>query len=523
MYRLSRRTSPLRFVALLSAVAALATASSSAHAADRIYWTNGSGNTISFVNLDTSSGGDLTTPGATVDVPFGLSLDPAAGRIYWANNGPDTIAFANLDGSGDGGTVNTTGASINNPGGVAVDAANGRIYWASYSASKISFANLNDSGGSDLNTTGATATQPQGVTLDPAAGRIYWASVFTDKISFANLNGTGGGDLTTTGATVSDPEGVAVDRAAGRIYWANGAANKISFANLNGSGGADLNTTGATVNQPTGVALDKAAGRVYWANRGGNKVSYANLNGTGGGDVPTLSASVNGPSFPVLLNAPQGEAAPQVTGGSTPGSELSCSQGSWGADLLPAQLYRAPQSFAYSWSRDGQAIAGASTPTHTAAVAGEYRCTVSATNEAGTGAQTSAARVVKADVVTPGFGTSTLVTLKLKSNKIGAAGPLPIAIANGNDFTVTGTLSGRTTKKVPGPKPRRIKLKAKSFTLDGKATRTIKLKLPAPLRQVLRRKKKLSLALSATVEDPAGQSRTVKKTVKPKLKIRRKR
>jgi hypothetical protein len=49
----------------------------------------------------------------------------------------------------------------------------------------------------------------------------------------------------------------------------------------------------------------------------------------------------------------------------------------------------------------------------------------------------------------------------------------------------------------------------------------VKLKLSKKLRGVLNRDGKLSLRLTATVRDPAGNSRTVSKTVSPKLKKKR--
>ena len=192
-----------------------------------------------------------------------------------------------------------------------------------------------------------------------AANAVYWDNSNANTISFANLDGSGGGDLTTTGATVSDPTGVALDPAAGLVYWADQSANKISFANVDGSGGGDLTTTGATVRDPTGVALDPAAGRVYWANETANKVSFANLDGSGGGDLVTTGATANGPGYPALLDAPSRTGAPAVSGGSTIGSQLSCSQGSWAADLVAAFLYRAPAGFAYQWNLDRADIAGA--------------------------------------------------------------------------------------------------------------------------------------------------------------------
>jgi hypothetical protein len=276
------------------------------------------------------------------------------------------------------------------------------------------------------------------------------------------------------------------------------------------------------------VAVDPAAGRIYWASYNGNKISFANLNGTGGGDVATLAATVSNPNFPALLRAPGGAGEPAVAGGSVAGSVLSCSQGSWAPDLLASLLYRAPQSFAYSWSRNGEGIAGASASSYTAFAAGDYRCAVTATNQAGSATQTSAAHTVSAAAPpgggsAPGFGAKTHVTLKLAAGRIRVRGPLAVRVSNANAFAVTGKLSGQTTKKVAVSRKRRIKLKAKSFKVGAHATKTVKLKLPKALRKLLKRKHRLSLRLTAKVKDPAGHTRTVKKTVKPKLKKKRKR
>jgi hypothetical protein len=495
-----------RLWVLVCVVASLVAAvPASARAADVVYWANDIGNTISFANLDGSGGGDLDTTPATVDNPFGLALDPAAGRIYWANRIGDRISFANLDGSG----------------------------------------------GRDLDTTGAMVAGPSGVALDPAAGRIYWANSFTDTISSVGLDGSGGGGLVTTGATVSQPSGVALDPAAGRIYWANAGGNRISFAALDGSGGDDLVTTGATVNNPIGVAVDPAAGRIYWANAGGNRISFAGLDGSGGGDLVTTGATVDFPAFPALLERPGGAGAPLVSGGSAVGATLSCSTGEWAPDLAAALLYRAPRSFAYAWSRDGATIAGAATSSLTASDPGAYRCQVTATNQAGSATQTSephsvAAAPAPALVGPPpaapppaapppaapppaapalpaaaAFGARTLVALELAARRIPAAGPLPVRVANGNDFTVTGVLSGQTAGKVTVSPRKPVMLKAKSFSLAAHARTMIKLALPKPLRRLLQRQHKLALRLTAKPKDPAGNTRTVTKRVTPKLKRKR--
>jgi DNA-binding beta-propeller fold protein YncE len=391
-------------IAALAALAGLLV--STAAAADRVYWANAGGSPaskISFANLDGSGGGELGTGGAPpACCPFGTAIDAAAGRIYWGSDDVNGVSFANLDGSGGGGDLNSTGATPGDALGVAIDPAGGRIYWASGGgANKISYARLDGSGGGDLSTSGATVNGPRGVAIDPVGAKIYWTNN-NGKISFANLDGSVGGDLDTTGATPgSGLTGVAIDPVAGRIYWANDGANKISSTKLDGTGGgADLNTSGATVATPFGVAIDPIAGLIYWANYNSDKISFAKLDGSGGGDLNTTGAGPAAPNFPVLLHTPRGAGDPAISGGSAPGSELACSQGSWAPDLLGSFLYRAPQTFAYQWSVDGADIAGATASSHSASVPGEYRCRVTASNQAGSSSQTSAPHAVAAPPAT---------------------------------------------------------------------------------------------------------------------------
>jgi hypothetical protein len=85
-----------------------------------------------------------------------------------------------------------------------------------------------------------------------------------------------------------------------------------------------------------------------------------------------------------------------------PGSELSCTQGSWAPDLGGAHFYRAPRTFSYQWSRGGTDISGATAAQLTATAPGSYRCTVTAANHVGSGAtQTSAAHAVSEPCVVP--------------------------------------------------------------------------------------------------------------------------
>jgi DNA-binding beta-propeller fold protein YncE len=362
--------------------------------AERIFWAGGS--VIDFAGLDNTGGGQLSTAGAPPTGAEAVALDPAAGKIYWTNS-DGTVAFANLDGSGGGGQLSTAGAPTNLPTGIAVDAAADKIYWANQGDGTIGFANLDGSGGGgQVPTGGATLDVLTGIALDRVTERIYWANYLGGAISYANLDGSGGGDLSTAGAPMDGPVGVAVDSAAGRIYWANYDGNTIAFANLDGSGGGgQLATTGATVANPYGMAIDPGANRIYWTNDDADSLFFANLDGSGGGgQLSTAGAPGNDYRYAALLKAPAGIGQPQVTGGGEVGQELGCSQGSWAPNLPGAQLYRAPRSFAIQWSRNGAEIGGATQTTFTPTEQGEYRCRVTATNDGGSGSQTSPARTV---------------------------------------------------------------------------------------------------------------------------------
>jgi hypothetical protein len=145
------------------------------------------------------------------------------------------------------------------------------------------------------------------------------------------------------------------------------------------------------------MAIDPTAGLIYWANLGNDAISFVKLDGSGvGGQVNISGAASSDPRFLTLLRAPSGAGAPRIhRRGSRAGPVLSCSQGSWAPDLPGSFLYRAPQTFAYQWSRDGAEIAGATHSTYTAFAGGSYTCRVTASNAAGSGPpQTSAPRAV---------------------------------------------------------------------------------------------------------------------------------
>ncbi len=478
---------------LIVLVAALAMAVSSASAADSVYWGNYEGNSISFAPLAGGFGADLGTTGTTADGPEGVAIDASRGKIYWTNTADNRISFANLDGSGGGDLAIGGSASLDVPSGLAIDPIGGKLYWANLGNDAISVANLDGSGGADLDTGIAPVEEPSGITIDPAGGRIYWANfaggtLDAGSIAFASLGGGGGGVVFT--GPLTGPAGVALDPASGRIYWPSYIENEVAFANIDGSGGfGSLDTTGAEIAGPEGVALDPEAQRAYWGNFGANTISYANWQGNGGGgDLGTSTPTTEAPVFPVLLKKPAGAGAPTVSGGTAPGTTLACSQGSWGADILPAFFYRAPQGFSYQWIRDGAEIAGANSSSIAASPPGNYSCRVTATNHAGSTSQTSAPHAVPSNSFTIG---------KPKLNKKKGTAKLPVTVPGPGTVALAGKRIVAVTKSAKAGGTLKLAVKAK-----GKAKRK------------LAKKGKAKVKLTVTFTPAGGTAATQKKTLK---------
>jgi DNA-binding beta-propeller fold protein YncE len=528
--------------AVLSLVASVALLPGAALAGDTVYWGDLFSNKLAFADLHSGSSNILDVGAAPVLGPFAVTIDAAAGRIYWLNSDADphgAIEFANLDGS-DPHELNVGDATVSFPLGIAVEPGAGRVWWANNGDNTIAFAKTDDSGvGKDLRTGDATVDRPAGIAVDPAAGRVYWANTTigaSESIAFAQTDDSGvGKNLALGNAVVKGPFGVAVDPVAGRVYWANTDDNTIQFAKTDDSGVGDKLAVGnAAVSEPGGVAIDPTSGTVYWTNGiGAARVSFARADGMSSGDLVMGAPNGSSAGAPALLLSPRPSAPPLVTGGAVAGSVLSCTEGSWAPDFVASFLYQAPQGFAYQWSRDGTDIPGATQSTVTAGSAGSYRCRVTARNHAGATDQTSEAHgVLAAAGGGPGpgpsggnlplraFGASTRVTLTPPSSLIPARGVVGVRVTNVNPFAISVTLAGQTTQRVAGHK-RVIKFAAKSVRVGAGAKATVKLALPASLKRLLARQRKLSLILSATIIDPTGHRRIVKKTISIRLRPHR--
>ncbi len=535
-----------RIRASLPSVALLVLAATpAARGADRVYWANGNNNTISYANLDGSGGGgQLNLSGTTPNRPRGVAIDAVTRRLYWANEGDNTILYANLDGSGGGGQLDIGTAPIASPHAVAIDPTTRTIYWANDSGNPISYARLDGSGGAALDTSGSNPDRPYGAAIDLAGGRIYWANrgipdmteTHPSTISYANLDGSGGGGELDVGTSpIIDAHGVTIDPEARRIYWAsNYRPAPIAYANLDGSGGAALDVSSPDTSGPVGMAIDPAAGLIYMGNLGSSKITFADLDGSGHGATLNISgATSSGSRFLVLDRAPHGISAPAISGESAIGSVLSCSQGTWAASDLPeAFLYRAPEAFAYQWSRDGADIAGATTGVYTVFASGDYRCRVTASNHVGDTSQTSAAHAVPVVGAgapgggggAPGGGAGATTVPPAPASF--AASTRSVVVANRCrcfyfSFHATRKLTGRALFDSVGKvrvsrrskRKRRIALARRSFTVLPSGRVTLRIRLSSTNFRILTLNRRIPIRVTVILRNPAGLTRAANRRI----------
>jgi hypothetical protein len=385
-------------------------------AAGRLYWAGYGDSTIRGAPL--SAGGNVDTlydSGDGVEAPTSVAVDPAAGRIYWSDGLDEgNIKRAPLSGSGPVEPLYTSAQGVFYPTSVAIDPAAARIYWSDgLFAGRICRAPIGGGGTPDtIYGPGPGLTGISSVVIDPAAGRIYWITWPNKSIAAAPLAGGGSIDtLYDSGQGVWNPSRIVIDPSP--------APAPATLDRLGLGGVIRLAPRWAEDFISRFFPPAAPAGRIYWGNGGATAAAPSPVANTirgaplaGGGTADTLYGSAQGvdnPTALAVLRSPVGAGAPTVSwslilddlpfgglqfGGTHSGplgQRLSCSRGRWEPDLLGSFLYRAPQTFAYQWRLNGTDIAGATQSTYTPTSAGSYSCRVTATNRAGSAAQTSAA------------------------------------------------------------------------------------------------------------------------------------
>ena len=156
---------------------------------------------------------------------------------------------------------------------------------------------------------------------------------------------------------------------------------------------------------------------------------------------------------------------------------------------------------------------------------GTYTAAARQSDAAGNNGSSAAVSFTVAAPPTTGpaaFGATTLVTVRA-ARRIPARGPVPVVVSNANQFQVTGRLGARTTRKLAtgGTRRRYVSFRAKTMNVGAGARQTIRLALPRALRAVLRRDRKLALTFTASLRDPAGNTRKVTVRATPRAQAKR--
>ena len=386
-------------------------------------------------NLDgTGSPTRLATTGASATDVGGLVLDPRRGYAVWTNCGAQlTISRARLDGTAASDLTTTTSGGC--PWGLAIDQAAEKIYYLDWTAGGMHRINLDGSGRQALSPTGVSAiNSPADMIIDPVLGYIYWSNDNPGRISRVSLSTLAGSDVATTGVTIGSANALAIDRANGKLYWTDFARNSagsspVGVANLDGSGSGQAITPGSPrpYGNPQGMAIDVANSRIYFASD--DKITRMSMTGTGAVDIHSKAGTTV--YNLAILAPPSNTVAPTVSGSATVGSTLTCGNGTWEMDRQEQKWFNAPESFSYSWLKDGSATPGtASTLT---ASAGVYTCLVTATNEAGTNTVASSNSVT----VTNGATTTVAPTTVPAATTVPTA--TTVASTNGSTTNTAAT------------------------------------------------------------------------------------
>ena len=324
----------------------------------------------------------------------------------------------------------------------------------------------------------ATSGSPSALSINArsvsaANGKAY-TNVLT-KMSEINLSTSAKRDI--VGGVTTDTWATIVDVANGKLYFATNYASSpiIRRTNVDGSGSASdyLTPTYGVV----GLAMKSDGSLVY-------------INGQRGGSAPpadnsfitvmnpdNTSSEIFTPPSNIkmtaiwLVEAPSTNVDPSVSGDGKTGSTYTCNDADWAEDLTGQRLTRSPEpSRTYAWYLNGAVVSGETSPTYTASTAGALKCSVAASNLAGTSTVESAEVTVTAPAVpATESGTGTGETASSGSTTSATTTTIPSYPTIKVKFTYTSSKKSMkaTFKKVSGAK-------TYSMAITGATKKTVK-------------------------------------------------
>jgi hypothetical protein len=438
---------------LTAAVGALA-AASSAGAAPVVYMStiesSGSGGVRAWTVGDASSSLLFQVPAGSGYAAMGVGVDSTSDLVYAAGQTTGNAAYV-ARGSASSASTPTTlwqgtaGSSYGTD--LVIDGGDGRVYWP-YVDSGVAYTSTGSTLGSTLtvdnNAPGPVASAVIG--LNSANGYLYWTqSAASSPSTYRSLAPLMPSRIPFTSATPSNDnvQSMAFNRAGTTAYQATcttrvqvasttctGAVTRKSISA--GTGDAPSTWTTSSITDLSAIAVDSDDCILFGTSGAAGSagvIGRAATTGCTAATLFTLPANTRITSLWVV-EAPTATAAPSVTGSSSStGATLTCSDATWADDLTGSRTSRMPTGLrTVQWYRDGAAITGAGGLQHTAADAGSYSCTVTASNVAGSTASApstgftvtapSTAGGSTAGSTSPGTGSAASPAITVKSLKV---------------------------------------------------------------------------------------------------------
>lgn len=257
-----------------------------AHATEKIYWSDSGTQKIHRANSDGTNVEDVVVTG--LNAPDGIAIDLPGGKLYWTDNGLGTISRSNLDGTAP--EVLVTG--LTTPVRIVLDTPNNKMYWTDVDTNKVQSAALDGTGVTDI-VTGAGA--PWGIDIDRAAQRLYFTERDADRIIRVNVDGTLPASLINV--IPSTFGSVKLLTSADGMYWTDRTftGRRLSAATFIGTE-VDLDRWILAPDLPDGMDIDQAEKTAYMTTRNAPKILTMALDGTG--SVVTLLDSTDGLDSP---------------------------------------------------------------------------------------------------------------------------------------------------------------------------------------------------------------------------------
>jgi 6-phosphogluconolactonase len=500
------------------------------------------------------TGGALTpdtTPTVTTgEAPEAVAVSPNGQYVYVANygtGGPGTVSEYTV---GTGGMLTAdptpTVSAGDTPYAVVVSPNGEYVYVADSTGDTISQYSV---GASGMLTPDSTPTAPSGLypsalAMSPNGQYLYSANynaTGTGGVSQYTV-GTGGmltPDTTPSVAAGEEPGEIAVSPNGRDVYVTNygsTGADGLSQYTVGTGGMLSPDTTAAisTGSEPTGVEVSPDGQYVYVANSVSDTVSQYVV-GTGGMLSPASAAPIAAGSHSALI-AIAPDAGPMAAFAAYPvvaGAASGFASQSTGADEPVTTL---------TWNFGDGTTATGSAVNHTYAKAGTYTVTLTATDFAGcsdgfpffsgeagpfTGqdsacapdpaAVTSKTVTIPAPAIVPsGSGTSGLGKFTVKGSKVAVT----VSCAGTSAQTCSGKLALSTLEHLTGQKitavtaskkkgkktTHTVQLASASYSLTGRATKTLTLSLGKTGKGLLAKYHKLPAKLTVT---PTGSKTAI--------------